>query len=751
MAVQEQTPYIEYTANGITTSFALEFDCDNQDHLIVLVDDVEPVVGAWSFSNGAVVFNAAPENGKKITIQRNTPFSRTTDYQSYNNSFRPPAVNKDFDWIWLKLQELGVADWILSNRIDALKNYVDDRDDELRAYLMEEIRKQGVALDQLEDYYNYLMQRLAEIAVNGGWESSFVSYGPINQKKYNDGVESIAELLAIQNPFQGMRVYVKSFYAGLNAGHGEFVFKAGAAETEIPGFVMNVTGGVWKRVIGSEHSIYDAGGHPTKSATVNTTAINAVLGFLKNALIPNGTFNVLMSSINFVSNSSLIGGVNSVLVGPDPDTQGIADVTGQMFRIDNLNNVLVKQITIKNGYKGKGVWASASNNIVFEDLTIDGFSYGAWIGEDTISSVAKGCIGVKFIRPKVLNTRYWGLYFRCLDVTVDENKTQNISVIDPYFYNANMAAFVCAEGHVKHVTLVNPVFERCNVCMHFESATNYTVVNPTSIDTGKKPDHLPANVEYPFVGWSLYEIFTQNSKVLGGNLDSTVWLGAGSDAKSWNHEYIGLTCKEFVFEGVGEIQDLSKDFFKGYTFSACTTTGALIYQQTDTPLSYLRDFKIVDCSCLLGESGNSGSGSFIGLNPDRSVNWKVINNSFKNSAVRIRCEKTLAFKGNTFDGTDDTQSRLDGVSGVLGSGSFLDFSGNTFQSAGGAVFSDSAILIKNWSVARTDNVVACNGTQRAYRFTDNFRIEFGAGLIYNDTVEKYTDSGTSAFVFLYRA
>ena len=43
MAVQPQTPYKEYTANGSTKSFALEFDCDNQDHLIVLVDDVEPV------------------------------------------------------------------------------------------------------------------------------------------------------------------------------------------------------------------------------------------------------------------------------------------------------------------------------------------------------------------------------------------------------------------------------------------------------------------------------------------------------------------------------------------------------------------------------------------------------------------------------------------------------------------------------------------------------------------------------------
>src|SRR5690606_5460932 len=139
MAVPEQTPYIEHTGNGVTTNFALKFQCESKDHLIVLVDEIEPPIATWSLTGGNVVFTTAPTAGKKITIQRNTPFSRTTDYQSYNNSFRPPAVNKDFDWIWLKLQELGVADWILGARIDALKNYVDRKDDELKAYLMEEI------------------------------------------------------------------------------------------------------------------------------------------------------------------------------------------------------------------------------------------------------------------------------------------------------------------------------------------------------------------------------------------------------------------------------------------------------------------------------------------------------------------------------------------------------------------------------------------------------------------------------------
>lgn len=205
MAVPEQTPYIEHTGNGVTTSFALKFQCESKDHLIVLIDDIEPPIETWSLSGGNVVFTTAPAAGKKITAQRNTPFSRATDYQSYNNSFRPPAVNEDFDWIWLKLQELGVADWILGARIDALKNYVDRKDDELKAYLMEEIRKQGVALDQLDEYYNYLMERLAQIAVDKGWDASFVVYNGGNLKENLDNQHLINEQQEQLNEQQSMK------------------------------------------------------------------------------------------------------------------------------------------------------------------------------------------------------------------------------------------------------------------------------------------------------------------------------------------------------------------------------------------------------------------------------------------------------------------------------------------------------------------------------------------------------------------
>lgn len=229
MAVSEQIPYKEYTANGVTKIFPLEFDCTEQNHLIVLVNDLVPSIGSWSLDtvNDTVTFLLPPATGSKITIQRDTPLERERDYQTYDNSIRPIPINKDFDLIWWKLQELGVADWILGNRITALKKYVDDQDDELRSYLMEEIRKQGVALDQLEEYYNYLMKRLAEIAVSGGWDASFVVDGEENQKQINDKtiqfVKSISDLKAYKPRYVGQVVVSTSNIANQNTGGGEFV------------------------------------------------------------------------------------------------------------------------------------------------------------------------------------------------------------------------------------------------------------------------------------------------------------------------------------------------------------------------------------------------------------------------------------------------------------------------------------------------------------------------------------------------
>ncbi len=215
MAVPELTPNKEYTANGSVTSFALGFICDSKNDLIVLVDNVAPPVATWSLVGNNAVFTTAPASGKKIVLQRNTAMSRTTNYQGNNNSFRPETINKDIDRVWLKLQELGVADMLLkiyvdrlhgeqkdyidnkdqlvrniiadlrnyvnqqdgslSSDIDNLRTHVDQQDNSRNSYFENLINRQGVSLQQLDSYYKHLLQGIANIAAEKGWLASLVT------------------------------------------------------------------------------------------------------------------------------------------------------------------------------------------------------------------------------------------------------------------------------------------------------------------------------------------------------------------------------------------------------------------------------------------------------------------------------------------------------------------------------------------------------------------------------------------------
>lgn len=71
------------------------------------------------------------------------------------------------------------------------------------------------------------------------WDASLVSYGEITQKQINDGLESVDAMLAIKNPRNGQRVYVKSYHAGQNKGGGTFVYDSSKASINDLGTVIN--------------------------------------------------------------------------------------------------------------------------------------------------------------------------------------------------------------------------------------------------------------------------------------------------------------------------------------------------------------------------------------------------------------------------------------------------------------------------------------------------------------------------------
>lgn len=224
MAVPEQTPFIEYTANGTTTVYPLTFDCDKSEYLIVSLDGEEAPVGSWSLAGGSITFNSAPANGVLITIERNTPFRRTTEYQSYNNSFRPSAVNKDFDLIWWKLQELGYRDqviWLalvkeIADRIAGdtnLQNQINTIDEWL-ANLQQNVNENTNDIAQL---VNDLSKEIADrITGDQILKDMFISMidEAINEGTVNalavTHIDSVEDLQNVTNVWDGRTITVKN-------------------------------------------------------------------------------------------------------------------------------------------------------------------------------------------------------------------------------------------------------------------------------------------------------------------------------------------------------------------------------------------------------------------------------------------------------------------------------------------------------------------------------------------------------------
>lgn len=420
MAVPEQTPYIEHTGNGVTTSFALKFQCESKDHLIVLVDEIEPPIATWSLTGGNVVFTTAPAAGKKITIQRNTPFNRTAEYQSFNNSFRPQTVNVDFDRIWWKLQELGVADWILGNRITALKSYVDEKDgqlqqninnlkgyvdlkdDELRAYLMEEIRKQGVALDQLDDYYNYLMQRLAQIAVDRGWSADFVvTADGSTQQQVNDRVGNTW----YEKPL-GYRVNDRVM---LN--NGDVVKSTVDGNTNNPN--VDMTGWYnpdeFQRMLNFEQVSFTTLGIIPNTSTDLTLKINQALIAHRNLFIPNGTY--IASKINIPSHTVITTQGDVVFkqkAGTPAETRliNIVDVENVHIqpRINLIGNIATDTDEQNHGLFIRGAKYVRIGDVFGKDLRGDVVYVGGTISQPVFDVEIGGVYGDNILRNVVSHT-----------------------------------------------------------------------------------------------------------------------------------------------------------------------------------------------------------------------------------------------------------------------------------------------------------------------------------------------------------
>lgn len=323
MAVPEQIPYVGYIANGVTKEFPITFDLHDDRYLVVTVNKEKPTVGSYTVSNGKVLFLTAPENNAQVELYRSTTLDRDIDYKSYDNSFRPAAINFDFDKTWQVLQEQHMVDAQLLARVKEEVEWRRVNDTLLQGQI--DILNQ-VILGVFEKASNeYLTEKLKELqdaidiaaaagAGANGWTASLVVDGNETQHQINNSLirtyNSVSELLLAGYNFKS--VLVKSYHLNLNLGGGIFYWDAtGNKNTHNGGtvidptkafpadwndhsqlttwFTANSSGlGVWRKLLSKDPNILDFGAIGD-GTTDDTKAIQAAVSSgLKKVIVSEG-------------------------------------------------------------------------------------------------------------------------------------------------------------------------------------------------------------------------------------------------------------------------------------------------------------------------------------------------------------------------------------------------------------------------------------------------------------------------------
>ena len=227
-------------------------------------------------------------------------------------------------------------------------------------------------LNELDDAIN---SAAAAGAGKNGWDANLVAYGEITQKQINDGLSSVAAMLAIKNPRNGQRVYVKSYHAGLKKGGGTFVYDSTKASINDGGMVING----WVRQVSHAYLNVMNFGAKGDGVTNDYPAFKAVSDYVKNTDLKGYTIHLptpldhyavsgqtFEAGKGFTTNTILditFGTLQDKAILLQSDNAKIKQMSGQYFGAFN-KNTKEKLNTKTPVYYGSGANYDAVKDIV---------------------------------------------------------------------------------------------------------------------------------------------------------------------------------------------------------------------------------------------------------------------------------------------------------------------------------------------------------------------------------------------------
>lgn len=232
-------------------------------------------------------------------VVNNDPDKSKNAYYTYNGTeftksdFDPQGILTNID-VRLNQAVESASDYFEEKVNEAVEDFI-DKGNNLQADALITIRTNALATDNKikadaviaantvfnkikSDAVSVISEAIDGVSVDANLVTDALvnTGGGVSQRTLNIGLESIDNMLAINNPINGMRVFAKSYYASLNSGGGWFVYDS--EKSTVNDNIVTFNG--WVRQLESNHvSTAMAGFKPGLSSAV--ACIRSALDWLR--------------------------------------------------------------------------------------------------------------------------------------------------------------------------------------------------------------------------------------------------------------------------------------------------------------------------------------------------------------------------------------------------------------------------------------------------------------------------------------